>query len=581
MSLDAILSRVESGESVPPSDLLPYLCLERREQRAEVNALLARAYFRAGGGQNLAHAGAFVRRAWLLGRFPPDLLPLYTEIHTALDDVEAIREAYKRVGMRAAARGDADEAIKYFDLWHYAYHHLRKLDRYEYDFDIMECVGRLARPHRLAPRPRPDASKGGPVRVAYLVKGITEVGAVLVKINLLFARHHDRSRVEPMFFVPESGRAVLESEAGREHIRLFESHGYRLETAPDVGATAERLRAVARSIADARPDLLVTDAALADFQHYYLASLRPAPYVVGLVQGPPEQFAAPDLDWGLAWSKHPLIDCPVSCTLIDMELELPDRDRLAPYDRGELGLPADAFVMATAGRHVKFQEPAVWRAVIDLLEEHPRLYYLAMGVEESQVPFLPAMLTPELRSRVLFLGWRGGDYLRGLCLADVLLDTFPSGGGAVLSDAMALGVPVVTFRNNYMKRYDQTDWSPAEEFIHTDTVVGRGDFEQMKRVVARLIGDEPYRREVARSLQEHIRLTRGDPARAIRRCEDAYVRILGELRSGGGAAPDALAAEVGALASGSRRTPPRWVAGGARQLKRALRFGVRVLDRVA
>ncbi|MET0624607.1 MAG: hypothetical protein ABW250_16635 [Pyrinomonadaceae bacterium] len=580
MSLDAILSRVESGESVPPAELLPYLCLERREQRAEVNLLLAGAHLRAGGGQNLARARVFVGRAWLLSGHSPELLPRCTEIHAALDDVDAIRAAYKRLGIATAARGEASEALRYFDLWQSAYYHFKRLDRYEYDFDIMECVERLARPHRLAPRPRPDALKGGPVRVAYLMKGVNEVGSILVKINLLFARHHDRSRFEPMFFVPESGRAVLESAAGREHVRLFEQEGYRVVTAPDVGTTEERLRDVARAVADARPDLLVTDAALAEFQHHYVASLRPAPFVVGRVQGPPEQFVPPSFDWGIAWSLHPLIDCPVSCTRVVMELELPDRERIAPYDRAELGLPGDALVMATAGRSVKFQEPAVWRAVIDLLEEHPRLYYLAMGVEESQVPFLPDMLTPELRPRIRFLGWRGDDYLRGLCLADVLLDTFPSGGGAILSDAMALGVPVVTFRNNYMRRYDQTDWSPAEEFFNTDTVVDRGDFAQMKRVVSRLVGDARYRREVGQSLQEHVRLTRGDPVRSVRRCEDAYIAILEQLTSGD-AAPGALVAEVEALAAGRRRARPRWVAGGARQLKRVLRFGMRVLDRVA
>lgn len=580
MSLDAILSRVESGESVPPAELLPYLCLERLEQRAEVNLLLAGAYLRAGGGQNLALARVFIGRAWLFSGHSPELLPLYTEIHAALGDVEAIRAAYKRLGVAASARGDASEALRYFDLWQSAYYKFKRLDRYEYDFDIMECVGRLARPHRLAPRPRPDLLKRGPVRVAYLMKGLYEVGSILVHINLLFARHHDRSRFEPMFFTPEPRRVALESGAGPEHARLFEQEGYRVVAAPDVGTTEEQLRDVARAIADARPDLLVTDAALAEFQHYYIASLRPAPFVVGRVQGPPEQFAPPSFDWGLAWSKHPHMDSPVSCTLTVMELELPDRGQIVPYDRAELGFPGDALVMATAGRSVKFQEPAVWRAVIELLEEHPRLCYLAMGVEESQIPFLPDMLTPELRPRIRFLGWRGSDYRRGLCMADVLLDTFPSGGGAVLSDAMALGLPVVTFRNNYMRRYDQTDWSPAEEFIQTDTVVERGDFAQMKRVVTRLLGDEQYRREVGQSMQEHVRLTRGDPVRSVRRCEDAYVRILEQLTSGD-TAPDALAAEVEALSARRRRTRPEWVAGGARQLKRVLRFGLRVLDRVA
>ncbi|MDQ3803238.1 MAG: hypothetical protein M3416_05225, partial [Acidobacteriota bacterium] len=522
---------------------MPYLCLERRGQRAEVNRLLAGAYLQSGREEHLRHAKVFIRRAWLLGRFSPDLLPLYTEIHAALDDIPAIREAYKRVGVAMAARGDVSEAIRYFDLWQYAYMQFKNLDQFEYDFDILDCVDRLARPHRLAPRPRADLLKGGKIRVAYLVKGINEVGSVLVKINLLFARHHDRARFEPTFFVPESGRAVLASEAGREHVRLFESCGCELRTAPDEDATGERLRAAARMIHDARPDVLVASAALTQFQHYYITSLRPAPFVIGFVQGPPEQFAPLTLDWGVAWSKHPLIDCPVSCTLSDMELDLPDRARVTPYERRAVGIPDDAHVVATAGRYVKFQEPEVWKAVVELLQEHPRMYYLALGAEESQIPFLSSMLSPEVRSRIRFLGWRGDEYLKALCLADILLDTFPSGGGVVLSDAMALGVPVVSFKNNYMRQYDQTDWSPAEEFIYTETVVGRGDFAQMKLVVTRLINDRQYRRDVGRRLQEHIRQTRGDPARAVRRCEDVYVKILEQLSSGS-AAPDAREAEI-------------------------------------
>lgn len=583
MSLDAILSRIAGGESASSSELLPYLCLERRERRADVNALLAAAYLQSGSEDHLRRAKVFIRRAWLLSRSSPDLLPLYTEIHSALDDIPAIREAYKRVGMAMASRGDVSEAIRYFDLWQYADMQFRSLDKFEYDFDILDCVDRLARPHRLSPPPRGDLLKGGKIRVAYLVKGVTELGSVLVKVNLLFARYHDRSRVEPMFFVPEAKRTVLESAAGREHLRLFESHGCEVVMAPDVDKTSERLLAVARTISDARPDLLVASAALAEFQHYFITALRPAPFVVGLVQGPPQQFAPPALDYGIVWSKHPLIDCPVNCSWIPLRGDLPVRGEITPYDRRELGIPEQAFVIASAGRYVKFQEPAFWRAVVDLLRRFPQMYYLVMGAEESQIPFLPPMLSEEVTARVRFLGWRGESYLRGLCLAEVLIDTFPSGGGGVLLDALALGIPSVSFENDYMRLYDQTDWSLADEFIKTPELVApRGDFEQMKRVVSRLITDREHRRDMARRAQEYTLETRGNSPLSVRECEDIYFRFL-EQRLSGNAAPDPLGAEVEAMAraSGRHRNTPHWVARTAHQLKRALRFGVRVLDRVA
>lgn len=582
MSLNAILSRITDGEIIPSAEFLPYLCLERRAQRAEVSHLLARAYWKSGREDFRQQARVFVRRAWILSGFSPKVLPLYLEIHAALNDIRAIREAHKRAGMMMAAQGNVAEAIKCFDLWQYAYFNLRHLDKYEYDFDILESMDRLARPYRLAPSPRSGRFNDGKIRIAYLIKGITELGSVLIKTSLVFARFHDRARVEPLFFVPESERAVLASEAGREHVRLFESHGCKVVMAPNESATKERLAAIARLIQNAEPDVFVAGAALADFEHYFITSMRPAPVVIGFVLGPPEQFAPPALDWGIAWSKHPLIDCPVNCSLMDMEMELPERGRIVPYQRRELDIPEQAVIVGTAGRHVKFQDSDFWKAVIQLLDMHPQMCYLAMGVEETQIPFLSAMLTPEVRTRVRFLSWRGADYLRALSVVDILLDTFPSGGGTVLIDAMALGIPVVAFQNNYMRQYDQTDWSPAEEFNLPEIIVPRADFPQMKRAVSRLIEDHEHRFVMGQLCERHLWHTRSNPERAVRRCEEIYFRVL-RYASSENLVQDAREAEVEELARRHARpqSVPRWISRAAWQLKRALRFGERVLDRVA
>ena len=576
MSLEAMLSRIAGGEGVSQRELLPYICVEGREERARINGLLAQAYFNSAREEDLQHARVFIKRAWLLARFQADLLPLYTQIHAALDDIPEIRHAYKRLGIAAAAREDVSAAITYFDLWQYAYMQFKRLDKFAYDFDILDCVDRLARPLRFSPKARRHILNSGTIRVAYLVKGITEMGSALVKVNLLFARYHDRSRFEPVFFVPESESAVRASEAAREHIRLFESHGCRVITAPDKGTTQEQLRAVARTIYEMRSDLLVTSGALTQFQHYYITSLRPAPFVVGLVQGPPPQFAPPNLDGGIVWSIHPLIDCPLNCVRVPLRGDLPEREKITPYERSEVGIPGDALVAASAGRYVKFQEPRFWQAIVDLLHEFPQMYYLAMGPDESQIPFLADVLTPESRARIRFLSWRGDSYLRALCLADVLIDTFPSGGGGTLLDPLALGIPCVSFENNYMRLYDQTDWSLADEFINIpEMVVPRWDFEAMKRIVGRLLADKEYRSEISRRLQDYILETRTNPPLSVRECEHAYLRFIERKLAGNSSV--AQTAEI----EKSTRPAPRWVVRTALELKRALRFGVRVLDRVA
>ena len=92
MSFDAILSRIVNGQSVPPEELLPYLCLEKVDHRANANHLLAKAYWESGLWEGLEHARTFIHRAWVLSGFSEELIPLYTQIHAALDDIAAIRD---------------------------------------------------------------------------------------------------------------------------------------------------------------------------------------------------------------------------------------------------------------------------------------------------------------------------------------------------------------------------------------------------------------------------------------------------------------------------------------------------------
>jgi len=526
MDFDKVLSRIVNGGHVAPSELLPYLCLEGKKQRAEVNKALAEAYFQIETEESLEQAKVFIQRAWVLSGFSADVLPLYIKISSALDDIAGIRDAYKRLGMKMAAQGSISETIRYLDLWQKAYANFSHLDRYEYDFDTIDCMDRLAEPHRFAPTLTAEPLKGRKIRLAYLVKGITELNSVLVKINLLFAKYHDRSRFEITFFVPESESLVLNSSQGGDHIKQFESYKCEVRTAPNLKNTKQRLVALAKKIYESKPDILITSASLADFSHYFITALRPAPLIIGFNQGPPPQFVSPNLDWCISWTKHPLIDCPVGCSLVDLEIELPKRSDIAVYSKEEFDLPENACILFTGGRHPKFQDMEFWKMILDVLCGYPNVYYLAVGVEEHQIPFLESLLSPEIKTRIRFLGWRE-DYLRILGMADIVIDTYPSGGGIVLFDAMALDIPVVSFENNYMRPYDQTKWSPAEEFIAiSDIIVPRGDFEQFKRVTSRLIEDKEYRSSIAHRCRKNILQARGNPAQTVRRCEEIYVKVL-------------------------------------------------------
>lgn len=519
MDFEDLLKRIREGSSISSSDLLPYLCLEDSEERCRINFKLAEAYSELG---NFQQAKTFIGRSWILSKFSTDILPLYTKIHSALRDIESIREAYKRLGMIESSNGNIAEALEYFNLWQYAFADHEKIDKYEYDFDILERIQNMALPWRFEQYAPRGASGSREIRLAYLTFGMSHINSVLVKINRMFARYHDKSRFVVTFFVLETCR----SKQVAENIKLFENYNCDVKVARSGNNDLESLLTVGRQIYDYKADILITSALLAQFEHYFIACLRPSPIIVGLLQGPPPQFAAPCLDWSISWSKHPLIDSPCDCSLVKIGIDLPDMNSLSPYTKKDLNIPDDNQILLSAGRYVKFQDVDFWKAILDILCSFPKLYYVVAGVSKEQIPFLDNLLTPELVDRIKLLGWRE-DLLNILSLADVVIDTFPTGGGHVLIEAMALGIPFVSFQNNYMKKFDPTDWSVADEFVRApELIVNRGDMQQFKSVLRKLIQDKVYRTEMGKLCKGQIDSSMGSPEKGVRKFESILLEII-------------------------------------------------------
>jgi len=524
MDFKDILSRIADGKAPTQSELIPYLCLGGQDERAEVNAMLADAYSVNPTPGRLAQAKVFIQRAWLLSDFSPHLQPLYTRILSALGDTEGIRAAHKRLGMRAAERGNVAEAIRHFDAWHALYYWLEHQDKFEYDFDILSCMDQLAAARRPSENATPPTTSDGRIRIAYLLRGTVEHNSALMKISHILAELHDGSRFDLAFFVPEQASTVASSSQGTAHLRKFKTAGWHVATAPDGDNLEEALLSLAGNIRDWNPHLLVTSAALADFSTYFVTALRPAPLLVGLVQGPPPQFAPPSLDWCIVWSRHPLIDTPVGCSLVKFNLGDPETNKTPVYRREQLGIPRESPLLLSGGRHVKFQEPQFWQVISGVLNEHPKAYYVAAGPTLEQIPFFESVVPAAVRSRIRLLGWRD-DFEMIASAADVIVDTYPNGGGLVLIEAMRQGIPVVSHRNDFMKPFDQTNWSPVEDFIpDSELVVERGDFHEFCRVLSRLVADEDYRKQMGEMCRQQV--TRGTPEETIRHCEEIYAQLV-------------------------------------------------------
>lgn len=557
--LAALAERIAAGRPFGADEVLPFLTLPLRADRHAVNLALADACVRAGTPEARARARVFARRAWALSGGTAEALPACVAVLAAAGDVEGVRAAYRRVGLRAAAAGDVDRAIAAFNRFHYAYAVHEGVDRFELDLDVLDAMDRLAAGRRQPAGPPRRPAPGERLRVAYLLKDLAAPDSVLIKIFLQFARHHDRSRFEVSFHVPETAAELAARPRGRENMEAFAREGFAVSTAPPAATAGESLVALARRIQATSPHLLVTSVALADFRHYFVAALRPAPVVAGFNHGGSHAlFSPPLLDWSIAWPLHAQLDCPGDALHVNLEVELPRPDGVAPCSRAELGIPDGACVLASGGRAPKYQDRGYWRCVDALLRRHPGAHHLALGVAPEQVPFLDEVLSPSARARVHLPGWRS-DYRRALAVADVVLDTYPMGSGVVLMDALALGIPAVGFRHDYFRIFDQTQCSGLEVLVDVpELLVPRGDWTAFEGTVSGLVDDEGLRRALGARCRLEIARTSGDPRRMVARCEEAYRAILQASVEavGRGGAGEAGAAAGGSapLAEGARTT---------------------------
>lgn len=126
---------------------------------------------------------------------------------------------------------------------------------------------------------------------------------------------------------------------------------------------------------------------------------------------------------------------------VDMERFRPDAEVRAEV-RAELGLPADARVIATVGRHEEVKDPLLLlRAALPLLSQHKRLCFVGAGSLTGELERLLA-LSPA--GKYVHLLGKRRDVERLMTAFDIFaISSRTEGLPLVLLEAMATGLPVV------------------------------------------------------------------------------------------------------------------------------------------
>jgi predicted O-linked N-acetylglucosamine transferase (SPINDLY family) len=124
------------------------------------------------------------------------------------------------------------------------------------------------------------------------------------------------------------------------------------------------------------------------------------------------------------------------------------RDVGAPARRSEAGLPDEAFVFCNFSNHYKIT-PALFAAWMTILRATPgSVLWLAPDNSASPEALRQAARDAAIDdTRLIFTGRTDpATYLSRMRLADLFLDSFPYNSGTVASDALRMGLPLLTLR---------------------------------------------------------------------------------------------------------------------------------------
>lgn len=125
-----------------------------------------------------------------------------------------------------------------------------------------------------------------------------------------------------------------------------------------------------------------------------------------------------------------------------------DRKRVigAPVTRAHAGLPEDRFIFCCFSNHYKITEP-IFVAWLEILRRAPHAVLWLVGDNTWACANLRAHATAAGidPARLVFAGRVDpAEYMARLRLADLFLDTFPYNAGTIASDAIRMGLPLLT-----------------------------------------------------------------------------------------------------------------------------------------
>lgn len=287
-------------------------------------------------------------------------------------------------------------------------------------------------------RERPSAgSPNGRIRIGYLSGDLCMHAMGLLIPELIELHDRERFEVFGFCFSREDGSPLRE-----RLIAAFDRH-LRIHALDD--------RQAAQLIAAERIDVLIDLHGLSSGARPMILAQRPAPVQIGYL-GLPATCAVPGVDHMIADPYVMPPELEPYCTERPMRVphcyQICDRQRpvAATPVRASHELPEDAFVYCSFNNNHKFSQPVFecWMRVLAAVPGSV-LWLLADNRWARENMLACADRSGVARERLVFASRVAPpEYLARFRLADLFLDTFPYNAGATASDALWMGLPILT-----------------------------------------------------------------------------------------------------------------------------------------
>ncbi len=383
------------------------------------------------------------------------------------------------------------------------------------------CAERAA-PPAVAVAAWPARPPGERIRVAYLSADLHDHATARLMAGLFEAHDKTRFEVIALSYGPDLGGAL------RQRIDAAIERRIDVRRLSDA-AVAAMARDLGIDIAvdlkghtqDGRPGILAHRAAPVQVSWLGYPGALAAPYVDYVIADPVVLPPGAEVDWSEAVVRLPLYQPNDVLT----ELDAP------PPSRAKEGLPDGAFVFACLNNPSKITREvfAAWTAILAaapgsalwLYEGSPgvadnlRAEARAAGIEPARLVFARPVAHAE--------------HLARQALADLMLDTWPYGAHTTASDALRMGVPLLTLPG---RSFASRVGASLLTALKLPELIA-GDTEAYVATAVRLARAPVERDDLARRLASAVDASAiFDPPRFARSLEAAFQEMVARRRAG-------------------------------------------------